>query len=127
MRATDTHDDPYPPAGPSCHVRHLGNGVVAPPSQSASAPRAPSTEEFGDPGVNGIAGDAAGAAVVPGLALIETLPVVSQIVVSSNSWQVGRACAAGAAMTIARTPPTIKSADVPSRFIGHSPFDRVAV
>jgi hypothetical protein len=54
---------------------------------------------------------------VPGNALIETLPVVSQMVVVPVPWQLGRALATGADMTAAMTIPTVSSVVYLYRFV----------
>ncbi|MFZ0834518.1 MAG: hypothetical protein WAM92_15850 [Mycobacterium sp.] len=46
---------------------------------------------------------------MPGTALIETLPVVWQMVVTPASWQLGRALATGADMTAAAITPAVSS------------------
>ena len=64
----------------------------------------------------------AGGAIVPGLALIETLPLVWHLLLMSVSWQFDRAPAMGADATAAATkPPTNKAALVLRPFIPASP------
>jgi hypothetical protein len=52
----------------------------------------------------------AGGAIVPGLDLIETLPLVSHLLLISVSWQVDRAPATGADATAAATKPATNRA-----------------
>lgn len=52
----------------------------------------------------------AGGATVPGLALIETLPLVWQIVIEWVLWQVGRASATGALISVAAVTAAIITA-----------------
>ncbi|BBX90883.1 hypothetical protein MBOE_25320 [Mycolicibacterium boenickei] len=60
---------------------------------------------------HGNTGIFAGGAVVPGLALIEVLPFVVQIVLVAVSWQVGRAFATGAETTDTAAKLAIKNAN----------------
>ncbi len=70
-----------------------------------------------------------GGATVPGRALIDTLPLVWQIVLKSVLWHVGRASATGAVNIVSADTPAMNSADLrraviassshpPARFIG---------
>ena len=52
----------------------------------------------------------AGGAVVPGRALIDTLPLVWQMVLVLVSWQVGRALAMGDETPATTTKPAIRTA-----------------
>lgn len=63
-----------------------------------------------------------GVATVPGRALIDTLPLVWQVDVLPESWQLGRASAAGATTPAATTKPAITSADLLRFLISGSPF-----
>lgn len=51
-----------------------------------------------------------GGATVPGRALIEVLPLVWQIVMVWVLWQVGRASATGATITVSAVTPAMNSA-----------------
>lgn len=59
-----------------------------------------------------------GGATVPGRALMDTLPLVSQMVMEFVLWQVGRASATGAATRPRATIPATTSAELPGTFIG---------
>ncbi|KUH79915.1 hypothetical protein AU186_17295 [Mycobacterium sp. GA-1999] len=54
----------------------------------------------------------AGGATVEGRVLIDTLPLVWQVVIEPVSWQVGRASAAGAETTAITVKLTMTSADL---------------
>lgn len=58
-----------------------------------------------------------GGATVPGRALIETLPLVWQIDVVCVLWQVGRASATGAMITVSAVTPTMNSAGLVRKVI----------
>lgn len=58
---------------------------------------------------HGNTGRLAGGAVVPGRALIDTLPLVWQMVLVLVSWQVGRALATGAKTPATTAKPTIST------------------
>lgn len=61
-----------------------------------------------------------GGATVPGRALIDTLPLVWQIVLKSVLWQVGRASATGALSIVSADTPAINSADLRRAVIASS-------
>ena len=61
----------------------------------------------------GNTGRFAGGAVVPGLALIDTLPLLSQMVADPVSRQVGRAAAVGAASSDVTDNPAARNAVIP--------------
>ena len=63
-----------------------------------------------------------GGATVPGCALIDTLPLVRQVDVVPELWQLGSASAAGAKTPASTTKPAITSADVRRFLIFVSPF-----
>lgn len=63
-----------------------------------------------------------GGATVPGLALIEVLPLVWQIDMVCVLWQVGRASATGAVITVTAVTPAINSADLLRAVICPSSF-----
>lgn len=60
---------------------------------------------------------------VPGLALIDTLPLVWQTVVLFVWSQFGRASTVGATTTATTAKPAINSTDFPESFICRAPFD----
>lgn len=64
----------------------------------------------------------AAGAVVPGLALIDVLPLVVQMVLVAVSWQVGLAEAIGAENTDTATKPAIRKANFPRPVIMSFPF-----
>ena len=69
----------------------------------------------------------AGGATVPGLALIDTLPFVWQMVLKSVLWQVGRASATGAEIAAAAASPAINATELRRWVIGYSPFELIGL
>lgn len=70
----------------------------------------------------GCRGCPAGAAVVPGRALMDTLPFVRQVVVVPEVWQFGSALATGADNPAATARPATSMASVPRGVIERPPF-----
>lgn len=94
-----------------------------------------SSATLGDPGyrrrpgppIHGTCGMLAGGATVPGLALIDTLPFVWQMVLKSVLWQVGRASATGAEIAAAAASPAINATELRRWVIGYSPFELIGL
>lgn len=86
------------------------------------ASQPPNVSETPGPRPHRIAGWFAGGATVPGRALIDTLPLVRQVDVVPDSWQLGRASAAGAETPATTVKLTINSADLRRIVIPIPPF-----
>ena len=70
----------------------------------------------------GICARLAGGVVIPGRALIVTLPLVRQVVVVPAVWQFGSALATGADNPAATARPATSMATVPCGVIERPPF-----
>ena len=69
----------------------------------------------------------AGGAVVPGLALIDVLPLVWQTVLVALSWHVSRALATGAEIPAATAKPATRTAALAEPVIVYFPFRAAAL